>query len=209
MHHEARPEHATVAEHEREQPDHVLGLRLVVEGGAEMREVDLRLTPGRRLEADLEADGLAGAEVAHDVLHRGIAAGVAKLADLAQQADRGQLGKRREPLPQIALEPRDLGLARRPWSVGRRFQATLEVSTDGLAVEAGASGDGGNAQPLSVQIQDHHQLPECDHHRSPSTRRGDGGLSRTLLRRPAAQTRAGTSNWGVFKRRFWGECRRR
>jgi hypothetical protein len=62
---------------------------------------------------------------------------------------------------------------------------------------------------LSMQIQDHHQLPECDHHRSPSTRRGNGGLSRTLLRRRTAQTRAATSNWGVFKRRFWGECRRR
>ena len=53
--HEAAPQHAAVAEHQREQPDDPLGARLVGEHRAEMREVDLRLPAGRRLEAHLEA----------------------------------------------------------------------------------------------------------------------------------------------------------
>jgi hypothetical protein len=52
--HEPASQHAAVAEHEREQPHHTLDARLVGEHRAEMREIDLRLTTGRRLEADLE-----------------------------------------------------------------------------------------------------------------------------------------------------------
>ena len=54
MQHEAAPQHAAVAQHQREQPDDPLDAGLVGEDRSEMREIHLRLTPGRGLEADLK-----------------------------------------------------------------------------------------------------------------------------------------------------------
>ena len=48
------PQVPAVAEHHGEQPDLALTAGLGGELDAELGEVDLRLTPGRRLEADLE-----------------------------------------------------------------------------------------------------------------------------------------------------------
>ena len=52
--HEATPKHAAVAQHHREQPDDPFDVRLVGEDRSEMREIHLRLTTGRGLEAHLD-----------------------------------------------------------------------------------------------------------------------------------------------------------
>ncbi len=60
LRHEPAPQHAAVAQHQREQPDDALDARLVGEHGAEMGEVDLRLSARRRLEPHLEPGGRTG-----------------------------------------------------------------------------------------------------------------------------------------------------
>ena len=74
-----------------------------------MGEVDLRLAARRGLEADFERGRFAWAGVAEEVFHRGVAPGVAEIADLAQQATAGQLRVSGDALTQVALERRDLG----------------------------------------------------------------------------------------------------
>ncbi len=172
LRHEPGPQHAAVAQHEREQPNHALDPRLVSEHGAEMREVDLSLPARRRLEAHLEARGRAGPDLAQEILHHGIAAAIAEVADLAVQSAAGQIGIGHHALAQVGLERADLGRARLAWLVDWRLQAALDVFAHRLAVEAGAPRDGGHAQPLPMQIQDHDEFPKPDHHRVPSNSRG-------------------------------------
>jgi len=173
LRHEPAPQHAAVAQHEREQPDDPLGARLVGEHGAEMGEIDLRLPTRRRLEPHLEPYRRAGPDIAQEILHHGVATAVAELADLAVQPAAGQVGVGRHALAQIGLERADLGRAGLPWSIGRRLQAALDVFAHGLAVEPGPPRDGGHAQPLPMQIQDHDELPKPDHHCSPSNGQGE------------------------------------
>jgi len=173
LRHEPAPQHAAVAEHEREQPDHALDPGLVGEHRAEMREVDLRLPAWRRFEPHLEACGRAGPDLAQEVLHHGVAAGVAEVADLAMQPAAGQVGIGRHALAQVGLEWADLGRARLARPIGWRLQAALDVFAHGLAVEAGPPRNGGHAQPLPMQIQDHDELPKPDHHRIPPNSRGE------------------------------------
>ena len=94
-----------MAEHEREQPDHVLGAGFVREHGTEMREIDLRLAARRGLEADLERGRPGGPDIAQEVGENCVAAGVAEIAQLAMQSATGQLRKGGDALAQIALEP--------------------------------------------------------------------------------------------------------
>jgi len=176
LRHEPGPQHAAVAQHEREQPDHALDPGLVGEHGAEMREVDLSLPARRRLEPHLEARRRAGPDLAQEVFHHGVAAGIAEVADLAVQPAAGQVGKCRHPLAQVGLERADLARAGLARSIGRRLQAALDVFAHRLAVEAAPPRDGGHAQPLPMQIQDHDELPKPDHHRTPRTAEGNGGL---------------------------------
>jgi len=184
LRHEPAPQHAAAAEHEREQPDHVLDPWLVGEHGAEMREVDRRLAAGRCLEPHLEACRRAGPGLAQEVLHRRVAAGVAEVADLAVQPAAGQVGKGCHAPAQKGLERADLGRARLPRSVSGRLQAALDVFAHRLAVEAGAPRDGGHAQTLPMQIQDHDEIPKPDHHRIPPNSRG--GWWPTAGQRPTA-----------------------
>jgi hypothetical protein len=150
VHDEARPQHPAVPEHEREQPDDADHAGLVGELGAELGEVDLRLLPGRGLEALLEAGRRGRPDVAQEVGQPGVAARVAEVAQLAVQPPTGQLGESRDALAQVAAErvqQRRPGLAR---TVDRRLQAALEVFAHGLAVEARPPGDGGHREALPV-----------------------------------------------------------
>jgi hypothetical protein len=160
--HEAGPQHATVAQHEREQPKDPLRPRLVSEQRAEVGEVDLRLTAGRRLEAHLERRRLGRPDVAQEVRQNAIAAGVAEFAQLAMQTSPGQLRKRRKPLAQIARERRDLARPRRTRTIHRRLQATLDVLVHRLAVEPNLPGNRRYADTLPVQFKDHRDLPKSD-----------------------------------------------
>jgi len=206
--HEPAPQHAAVTQHEREQPDHVLDAGLIGELGAEMGKVDLGLPARRGLEAHLEARGRAGPDLVQELFDRGVAAAVADLADLAMQPGAGQLGIGRHALAQVHLERRNLGRARLARSIGRRLKSHRHVFAHRLSVQAGPLRDGGHAQALPMQIQDHHEFPKPDHHCSPPNRRRNGGLMPGSapwrpLHRPAA-----APNWGIFNRPIWGECRR-
>jgi hypothetical protein len=67
-----------------------------------------------------------------------------------------------------------VNLGRPGWArlVDRRFQVALDVSMHGLAIETGSSGNGGDGQALSVQVQDHDEFPKRNHQCSPSIDRG-------------------------------------
>ena len=58
--HEAAPQHPAMPKHQREQPDDAHDAGLIGKLGLELGEVDLRLLPRRRLEAQLEGGGTAG-----------------------------------------------------------------------------------------------------------------------------------------------------
>ena len=74
MQHKAAPQHAAVAQHQREQPDDPLDARLVAEDRTEMRKIHLRLAPGRGLEADLEPRHLVGPDLAQQIGEDGVTA---------------------------------------------------------------------------------------------------------------------------------------
>ena len=175
--HEAAPHHPAVAEHEREQPDDPLGSRLVGKDRAEMGEIHLRLTAGRRLETDLEAGGRSRTHLAQEVLQHRVSAGISQLADLAMQPTAGQFRNRGDALAQVALEWRQLGRSRRPRSINRRLDAACDVFRDGAPVQAGPPGDRRDGHPLLVQLQYHDQLRQPDHPSPPPTHRRRGGLS--------------------------------
>ena len=127
-----------------------------------MREVDLCLAAGRRLEAHLEGRRLDRPDVAQEVSENAVAAGVAEVAQLAVKTAPGQLRKRRKPLAQIARERRDLTRPRRTRAIQWRLQATLDVFVHRLAVEPHLASDRRHAHTLPMQFQDHHDLPKSD-----------------------------------------------
>ena len=132
---EAAPEPASVAEDHGEEPEDALHLGLVGEHGLELGEVDLPLAAGCGLEAALEGLGPGRTRLAQEVGEQAVAARIAELADLAQQALAGQLGPGGDPLAQIGLVGRKLA---RPWRTGpvdRRLHPTCEMPAHGLAVE--------------------------------------------------------------------------
>jgi DDE superfamily endonuclease len=83
MHDEARPNQSRVAEHEREQPDDASDAGLVGKFDNELREVDLRLFAGRRLEADLESRRPRRPQIAQQVGDRRVSALIPTLLELA------------------------------------------------------------------------------------------------------------------------------
>ena len=175
--HEAAPHHPAVAEHEREQPDDPLGSRLVGKDRAEMSEIHLRLTAGRRLETDLKAGGRSWTHLAQEILQRRVSAGISQPADLATQPTAGQFRNCRDALAQVALEWRQFCRSRRPRSISRRLDAACDVFRDGAPVQAGPPGDRRDGHPLLVQLQYHDQLRQPDHPSPPPTHRRRGGLS--------------------------------
>ncbi len=204
---EAAPQHAAVAEHEREQPDHPLYAGFIGEHGAEVGEVDLGLPTWRRLEAHLEAGCRARPDLAEEVLYPRVAPNIAEIAKLAVQAAGGQLGIGRDPLAQIGLEWREFVGPGSTRLIGGRLKTSLDVSAHGLSVEPSLPCDGGHAQPLPVQIQNHDEFSKPDHHCSPPNCRGDGGLRPGNAPQRMAQRQAATK-WGIFNRPIWGEYER-
>ena len=160
---EAGPHHAAVAEHEGEQPDDALGAGLVLEADPEVGEVDLRLAPWRGLEAPLKGGFGGRPDGAQEVGHGGVAAGEAKVTDLAPEPSAGQVGEAADALAEERLERAE---RRRGWLtrlVGWRLQAARDVGADGLAVAAGTTSDGRDAEALPGEVQDHDELPKGDH----------------------------------------------
>src|SRR5271167_3384638 len=183
MQHKAAPQHAAMAQHQREQPDDPLDARLVLEHRSEMREIHLRLAPGRGLEADLERRHLVGPDLAQQVGKDGITAAVAELTQFAVQPAAGQLRKRRQALAQIGLEGLQLRYPRLAWTVRWRLQPLCDVSTHCLAVELHPAGDGRNADTLAMQFKDHDDLPKSDQRRIPQSERDIIAHQRHLLAR--------------------------
>src|SRR5215212_10133327 len=172
MQDEAAPEEAAVTEHQREEPHDALGAWCIGEADPKLCEVDLRLPARRCLEPTLETCRLPWADGAQEVFDHGIAPRIAEVADFTIKPAASQVRVGGHPLPQISLIRGNLGRPRWARRVDRRFQAALDVSMYGLAIEAGPSGNGGNGQALSVQVQDHDEFPKRNHPCSPSIDRG-------------------------------------
>ncbi len=162
---EPRPDQPRMPQHHGKQPHHPAHAGLGRELGAEMGEVHLRLLPRRGLEPLLEADRRLRAHGAQEVRELGISTPVAHGPQLAQQPARPQLGKSGHALAQTSVVGGKQGRPRRTRRVGRRLQPARDVATDRFAVKAGAPGDVGHAQPLAVQVKDHHKLSQSDHRR--------------------------------------------
>ena len=67
--------------------------------------------------------------------------------------------------------PQEVADASRPaWlcPVIWRIHAACDVFAHRLAVDAELTGDGGGAEPLPVQIQEHHELSKSNHRFAPS-----------------------------------------
>jgi len=88
----------------------------------------------RCLETNLKAGRLTRPQRAHQLLHRRVAAAVARGTHLAQQPGRRQLWECCEPLTDVALERLDLGRTPLARTISGRLQAAIDVSTDRLAV---------------------------------------------------------------------------
>src|SRR4051812_3701877 len=166
---EAGPYQAAVAEHQGEQPDDPLRFGLIGEGGPEVGEVDLGLFARRGLEAALEWRRGGGPDGAQEVLQRGVAAGIAALLDLPEQAAAVEIGKGGDPLAQIGFDRGEDGRPRITRAIAGRLQAALDVLGDRSAIHPGAPGDRREGEALSMKIQDHYEFPECDHRRLPSS----------------------------------------
>ena len=172
MQDEAGPDQAAVAEHQGEQPDDPGHARLVGERHLELGEVDLRLLAGRGLEADLEDGGRRRPQLAQRVRDGGVAALVAALLQLPQEAPAGQARIGLDPLAQVRDERVDAPGARLARAIGRRLQAAGDVFAHRLAIDAELPGDGRDRQALPMQIQDHDDFPKLDHRPVPSRRWG-------------------------------------
>ena len=129
----------------------------------ELREINLSLLAWWGLEAHFERRCKPRPHLAQKVGHRGVAAVIALLADLAQQPAAGQARIGDDPLAQISLEGFKLPWPRLAWAIGRRLQAALDVFAHCLAIDADPPRDRRDAQPLPMKIQDHDELPKLDH----------------------------------------------
>ena len=85
--------------------------------------------------------------------------------------------------------------ARRAWPVDRGLHAALEVPAHGLAVEPDLASDGGDGEPLPLQVVDQDDLPQCDHLHAPVVRQGQGG---PVGRRQPAALKTGEFSVGTF-----------
>lgn len=150
--HIAAKQEARMTEHQAEQPDDLAGTGRIGEVDDEARKVDLRLDARRRLKAHfVEFGPIIGSDCSEVALHRGIAAGIAHLADLARQPHCGEVGEGSHPLMQIGEIGRQFA---RPTdgarSIGRRLDATLDIFAYGLGIAPRAPGNRGDRQTLPV-----------------------------------------------------------
>ena len=132
---------------------------------------------------DGRPDTLYTTNVTQEIRHRRVAALIAKPHDLPRQLLGRKAGKARDALPRITFMGLELARSWLAWPVNRRFKATVEILAHGLAVEPNLARDGGHAQTLSLQIMDHHDLPQFDH-RAASSIAGaaSGGIRLSLPR---------------------------
>ena len=158
-----------MGEDQGEQPDRADPLRLVVEDGLEVGEVDLGLLAWRGLEAAFEA-GRGRARLAKEVGDGGVAASVPALDDLPHQAPARQLRMVGDAAAEIVLVGLQQPRPRPAGAVPGALQPLVEVLAHGLAVEAGPARDGGYAKPLAPQIVDHDNLPQNNHPHLPRRR---------------------------------------
>jgi len=121
----------------------------------------------RGFEALFEAGDDGGSDAANESLHSGVAAGIAKVPDLAHQPLGAQLGQRLDALPKVILVGRGDALLGRPRLVDRWLQPLLDVFAHRLPVVAGASRDGRQAEALAVKVKNHSKFPKCDHRALP------------------------------------------
>jgi len=141
----------------------------VREHDLEAGKVDLRLFARRRLEPHLEAALAFRPDLLNSLLDRGVATREAAVAKLSQEANRAQTRISSQTFAQVGKEV--VGASWSPWlrAIVRRFHAAGDIFAHRLAVDAELTGDGGGAEPLPVQIQDHHKLPKSNHRFAPST----------------------------------------
>jgi hypothetical protein len=163
MRDEAGPDQARVAEHQGKEPDDPDDTGLIGEDDLKLSKIDLSLVTRRRLEAALVASVGRWPDRAQEIGDGRIAPLVAALAELAQEPPSGQAWERQNALPQVGLERGEPGESGPPRPIGRRRQALLDVLADRLAVNPELTGNGRDAQALSVQIKDHHEFPKSDH----------------------------------------------
>ena len=134
---------------------------------AAMRLFDPDLAPEETSAPEYKPNLAGGSSyIRPGILHHGVAAAVAEVADLAMQPAAGQVGVGCHALTQVSLKRTDLGRAGLPRSVGPQLQAALDVFAHSLAVEPGAPRNGRHAQALSMQIQDLDEFPKPNRHRS-------------------------------------------
>src|SRR4051812_14184627 len=137
-----------------------------------MSEIDLGLLARRSFEAALERLWGGGPDGAQEILQRGVAAGIAALLDLPEQAAAVEIGKGGDPLAQIGFDRGEDGRPRITRAIAGRLQAALDVLGDRSAIHPGAPGDRREGEALSMKIQDHYEFPECDPAASPPVQTG-------------------------------------
>src|SRR5215471_17917849 len=143
----ACPDQPAVAKHQREQPDFANHAWLVGEDHLELRKINLSLLAWWGLEAHFERRCKPRSHLAQKVGHRGVAAVIALLADLAQQPATGQARIGDDPLAQISLERFKPPWPRLAWAIGRWLQAALDVFAHCLAIDADPPRDRQDASP--------------------------------------------------------------
>ena len=151
---EPAPEPAAVPEHHGEQPDLPHDAGLVVELHPELGEIDLSLAPRRRLEPTLERLRLRRPNRSQEIGDDAVAAVVAELPDLAQQALPGEVGIGDEALAQVGLDPvlPKVGASGKPGAVHRVSRARIEADTL-LLMGRSQDGAGGNRRRSFVHLQ--------------------------------------------------------
>ena len=97
-----------------------------------------------------------------------VAARIAAFLQLAQKPLARQVRPSRDAGAQVIFVRRDQPRLRLARAVGRRRDAALEVLAHRLAVHPELARDGGDAEPLPLQIMDQDNLSQCDHPPAPS-----------------------------------------
>jgi hypothetical protein len=150
VHDEACPDQARVTQHHGEEPDDAFCARLVGEHDLEASEIDLGLLARCSLEADLEGGDRRRPDVTRGSLHGRVAAGVTVFTQLPPQPYGRETGEGSQPFAQIRQERIGAPLPRRSRAIGRRLQATGDISADGLSIDTELTGNGRHRQALPM-----------------------------------------------------------
>jgi hypothetical protein len=163
---EPPPQPAAVAQHHAEQPDFAKDAGLRGELDLELGKVHLRLLARSGLEAPLELSRNRGPDQAKIFRQRRIGPLVTHRLDLAMQPARREPGERRQPFGQIRPELVGQSFTRFPRPIDRGLQTPLEIFPHRLAIQPRLPRNRADAQALTLQFQDHHDLPQSHHLRA-------------------------------------------